>query len=291
MVTLFSIPKPFCGEFLTIQENAIQSWQRLYPDCEIILFGNEAGVAQAAAKFRVRHEPEVARNEYGTPLLNDLFARAQNITRYSAVCYINTDIILMSDFINAVRRIIDRPQFLMIGQRQEADISGLWDFADVNWEANLKNSINPERHQPLGVDYFVFSRGLYRDIPPFAIGRLYWDHWLVYWAIKLGVPVFDATPATIIVHQNHSYSPSQALTSPEGMRNGQLAGMVGREFILFPPQSANWIIYPDGIKPALTPAHLWRRLLIAMVLHPPFHPFLLLVKQIRRRQLGRPVGW
>src|SRR5438477_11746488 len=101
MLTLFSIPKPFRGHIAVIQHNAIRSWTLLRPACEVILFGDDEGVASAAADLGVRHFPEVARNEYGTPLVSDVFAQAQRHAAHDTLCYINADIIVMNDLLDA----------------------------------------------------------------------------------------------------------------------------------------------------------------------------------------------
>ena len=82
MITFFTAPKPFQGHIDIIQRNAIESWLRLRPQCEVILFGDEEGIAEVARELKVRHIPEVARNEYGTPLISSLFEKAQEIARY-----------------------------------------------------------------------------------------------------------------------------------------------------------------------------------------------------------------
>ena len=102
MLTIFALPKPFRGHIATIQRNAIGSWARLRPSCQILLLGSEEGTAEIAKEFDVCHVPEVAVNEYGTPLLNDLFEKAEKLARYELLCYVNCDIILMDDFIQAV---------------------------------------------------------------------------------------------------------------------------------------------------------------------------------------------
>ena len=40
MITLFTLPKPFVGHIGMIQRNAIQSWTRLHPDIDILMFGS-----------------------------------------------------------------------------------------------------------------------------------------------------------------------------------------------------------------------------------------------------------
>src|SRR5216684_4488715 len=100
-LTVFSIPKPFAGHVGLIQTNAVESWKRL-DDTEVILFGDEAGIADVAARAGVRHEPEIVRNAVGTPLVSDAFERARRLARHDYLVYINADIVLTSDFVRAV---------------------------------------------------------------------------------------------------------------------------------------------------------------------------------------------
>jgi hypothetical protein len=43
-------------------------------------------------------------------------------------------------------------------------------------------------------------------MPPLAIGRFWWDNWLLWKARSLGAPVLDATTVVTAIHQNHDYS-------------------------------------------------------------------------------------
>ena len=70
MITIFTIPKPFHEHNGVIQRNAIKSWIQLKPKCEIILFGDDDGVAEAAEKFNVTHIPFIEKNESYTVLIN-----------------------------------------------------------------------------------------------------------------------------------------------------------------------------------------------------------------------------
>ena len=94
MLTIFALPKPFKGHFGLIQRNAISQWARLRPRPEIILFGNEEGTAEIAQEFGLRHVSEIRRNQYGTPLLSDLFEKAQTLAGCNTLCYVNADIML-----------------------------------------------------------------------------------------------------------------------------------------------------------------------------------------------------
>jgi hypothetical protein len=214
MLTIFSTPKPFRGHIKTTQRNAIRSWTLLGPDVEITLFGDEEGAAETAREFGIRHEPLVERTEKGTKYLAYLFDRAQELSRHDLLCYVNCDIILMSDFRRAVERVAAtrqqfQPYFLMVGRRWDTGITAAWDFGEPHWEERLRALAFKSGRQraPVWIDYFVFSRGVYyRKIPPFVIGRPFWDPWLIWYANSSGAAVVDASRAVVAVHQNHDYS-------------------------------------------------------------------------------------
>ena len=233
MLTIFCTPKPFVGHINIIQRNAIKSWTMLHPEVEVILFGDEEGAATVCQEFGLRHEPEVKRHEKGPKYLNHLFDRAQEIAKHNTLCYVNCDIILMSDFQQAVERVASKwKEFLMVGRRWNTDIRTPLHFESPAWEEHLRSFVM--RHGAClpshWIDYFVFSRGLYHHkIPPFVIGRNAWDPWLIWKAIDSGASVVDASKVMIAIHQNHDYSYLPDSGKPASMddltqRNVKLAG-------------------------------------------------------------------
>src|SRR5512141_555237 len=104
LITLFSAPKPFTNPHIaTIQRNAIKSWT-LLPDVEVILLGEETGLAEAARELGVKHISNVARNESGTPLISSMFQLVRENSNSDLLCIINADMILMPDFVETARR-------------------------------------------------------------------------------------------------------------------------------------------------------------------------------------------
>lgn len=286
MLTIFTIPKPFHGHIDVIQRNAIRSWLQLGSACEVILFGNDEGTAEVAAEFGVGHIPEVSRNKYGTPLVNNLFDTAQAISSYPLLCYVNADIILMGDFLRAVQQVYQQKhQFLIMGQRWDLDLRELLDFARPNWEKRLRDQVTKhgKLHPASGIDYFVFTRGIWGEIPPFAIGRTAWDSWLVYRARTSGLPVIDATKVVIAVHQNHDYP--HYLTGKKGVWKGVEAErnhkLLGSRYHAFSLWDATHIITPDGLKSAMSMIHQLRRLETLPEMHPHLTPFVEIVRGLR----------
>jgi hypothetical protein len=246
MLTIFSIPKAFSGRARIIQDNAIGSWARLGSGCDVVLFGDDAGVAEAAARHGVRHEPQIVRNEFGTPLIADIFARINSLARHPLLALVNADIVLLDDFLPAVATIVRaRSKFLAVASRFNCWLDTPLSF-DPGWDAALRTRARREnRMYPAGgTDIFVYPRGLFGAVPPFAIGRGYWDNWLMWEARRVGADLIDLTTVVTAVHQDHAYdtvaglSPGSSVdkhvyATPEGRRNLTLAGGHGRLYTVF----------------------------------------------------------
>ena len=253
MITFFATPKPFIGHTGTIQRNAIESWKRVHPQAEIILFGDEEGAAEAARTLHIRHIPEVVRNEHGTKFLSPIFDSAQNLASHEFLCYINCDIILLSDFRAAAESAISSgDRFLMAGRRWDTEIATPIDFSDMHWEATVRHEALKANHQrpPQWIDYFVFSRGLYHQkTPEFVIGRPGWDNWLVWYARHSGARVVDASAVVQAVHQNHDYSyhPDGAAGVWQGDEAQRNYALLGRHFATI--DNATHRLTPGGLRP------------------------------------------
>ena len=230
LITLFSAPKPFTDPHIAmIQRNAIQSWT-LLPDVEIILLGEEKGLAEVARELHVKHIPNVKRSESGAPLISSMFQLARENSNSDMFCIINTDMILMPDFIEAARRSrLQRDKFVMLSQRWDVDITQPIDFSN-GWENRLSSIVHHHGtlHRPVGSDFFLFPKSCYTDIPDFTIGRAGWDNWMIYKACREGWAIVDCTPSIMIVHQNHDYSHLPGgmphYEHPETNENIRLAG-------------------------------------------------------------------
>ena len=251
MLTIFTSPKPFTGQIARIQKNAIGSWLNLAPAVEILLIGNEEGMADAAEEFDVQHISDIERNEQGTPLISAIFESANNFAKHSILCFANADILFFDDLLPAVSKAsIQFERFLIIGQRWDLDLQRRLSFEN-GWQEKVRSEIDRvgSLHPPAGSDYFVFPRALFNSIPPFALGRAGWDNWMIYAARTANTPVLDATSAITVVHQSHDYAhlpdgkPHYNL--PESAKNVALAGGQNTIFTL---SDANWRFINNGIQ-------------------------------------------
>ena len=208
LITLFSAPKPFIKPHIAmIQRNAIKSWA-LLPDVDVILLGEEQGLAEAARELGVKHIAHVERNANGVPLISSMFKLARENSNSDLLCIINTDMVLMPDFVEAAKKVKGlRSEFVLLSQRWDLDVTKPLDFSG-DWSRGLRSMVHGQGqlHRPAGSDFFLFPRSCYMDVPSFVIGRSGWDNWMIYKARKENWAVVDCTPSVMIVHQNHDYS-------------------------------------------------------------------------------------
>ncbi|HTT33123.1 MAG TPA: hypothetical protein VMH48_05945 [Methylomirabilota bacterium] len=247
MFTLFTIPKAFKRHIGVIQRNVIGSWAQLARSSEgkseaapeIILFGRDEGTAELARELGLRHIPDVATNGWGTPLLDDLFHKAEAAASFPTLAYVNADIILLSDFLRAVRMVQQRmPKSLLVSKRINLDVPEPLAF-ESGWEDAIKQrakTTGADEHYS-GIDIFLFPKGMYKEIPDFAIGRLWFDHWLIK-AVRLQrLPVIDASRVAPLLHQRHDYNhvpggAAQVWRGEEAARNFQLYGGIEHAYTL-----------------------------------------------------------
>lgn len=182
----------------------------MHSEVEIILVGDDAGTVEACKELGLLHVKDVKRNSYGTKYLTSVFNQAAELARHKILCYVNCDIILMSDFRRALERVTrEHEGFLMAGRRWDADVQEPLDLEKSDWEARLRKvALETNRQRPpQWIDYFAFPKGLYSgQLPDFFIGRPGWDNWLLWYPLSIGVPVVDASKVVLAVHQNHDYS-------------------------------------------------------------------------------------
>jgi hypothetical protein len=270
VLSLFAVPKAFSGQAAVIQNNALGSWTRLGGNCDVVLLGDDPGVAEAAAWHAVGHEPAIERNAFGTPMLSHVLGRMERRARFPYLGLVNADIVLLDDFLPALAAACAAYRdFLLVSSRYNCDIAGPLAF-EPGWAETLRARARDENrmYPAAGSDIFVFTQGLFDEVPDLAVGRGYWDNWLMRAARRKRVPMIDATPCLTAVHQEHGYdhvpgvavesSAKLVYRSEEGRRNLALAGGHSQLYTVF---DATHVLTPDGrMQPTLGPSLVYRRL-------------------------------
>ena len=270
MITFFTSLKPFRGTTAVQQCNALRSWYHAVPGSEIIVFGATEGDDEVLAEVNAKYRPDIARNEFGTPLISAMFAEAQRMGRHFLLCYINGDILLLPDFAAAVTRLAKWKTFAAVGQRWDLDWAEPIDFARADWSEQLRATVTERGRQrdAAAMDFFAFRSSAVGPLPAFAIGRPAWDNYLVKHLLRRQVPIVDLSDVVVPIYQNHDHAHvaqrrGRSWEGPEADVNRKLARA---EFPGFDPQyytirNAQWVMLRSAILPALSPQRAWWRFL------------------------------
>ena len=263
LLTIFTAPKPFTNPHINmIQYNALLSWVNLGREVEVLLIGEEKGVAVAAAQHGIQYLPEVKHNQIGTPLISSMFDLARINSKSPYLAIINTDILLLPDLIKTLKIVSAQfEKFVIAGQRWDLDVKERFEFSK-DFYAQLARETRQSGclHPPMGSDYFIFPRECYSEVPDFAIGRAGWDNWMLYKSRWQGWPLIDASDDIMVIHQTHDYShlaysqPHYRL--PETKQNVVLAG--GDQTIFTLMDATNKIRQGKISRSTLTLRKFWR---------------------------------
>ena len=243
LITILTAPKPFVDAHIQIiQKNTLRSWKALGNLIDVIVFGDDKGIKEIAHSIGIRHYPNVRCNQKGTPLVSSMLEIGRNESKSPYLAIVNADIILFSDFIQAVQDVSKvKNKFLIIGQRWDMEVLEEVGEEDTDFGLLKKRvPIEAKLHPPMGSDYFIFPRTCYQSIPDLAIGRAGWDNWFIYKSRWEGWAVVDGTHDVMIVHQLHDYAhlpggkPHYRL--PETKQNVTLGGGEHTIFALFDAQ-------------------------------------------------------
>lgn len=258
-LTIFTLPKPFVDEAISrAQLNALRSWRELDPQVEVLLLGDEEGIAETADRERVRHIAGVERNLQGTPLVSSAFHLASRQAQGEVLMYCNADVILQGPLVSLAGSLLHRwpAGFLGLGRRRDVELEQVLDWSQRARVQERITALSRQGRYAARVckEYFFFRRNQFAELPPFAVGRGNWDNWMVANARRTGWPVVDLSPAIEALHQEHGYAhikhrsgsrPSRwqcYVTGNEARENERLAG--GKWLIR--GSSAEWRVTDRG---------------------------------------------
>lgn len=270
VITFFSVPKAFKWHIGIIQTNAIKSWVRLKPKPEIILLGDAEGTKEICKQLGLIHISLSSTSQEETaPFVNDIFYKAMQGASSNFLCMVNTDIILFQDIIKTFELITHSfHRFLMISSRYNMDVEKLLDMDDETFLKSFRRQAleKKDMYPAGGTDFFIFPKRLYSSIPPFLLGRGYWDNWLMAEARRLNAPIIDVTYDVVALHQNHDYTHipkmqkgdknlDNVLRTKQGHHNLFLAG--GQKNV-YTNYDADYIVQRHTIISTLHPLFIWR---------------------------------
>ena len=160
MMTILTTFKPFVGQARVHQTNALSSWKALADDVEILVFGKPAIFAPSVEPFGARVVPGIPHAQDGRVRADTIFEFGRLHGKYDFQAYVNGDILLMRDFVNALHA-IRFPQFVMIGQRTDVDVRERLSFELASTHQSVEASLSRsgKLFSIWALDYFAYRRG------------------------------------------------------------------------------------------------------------------------------------
>jgi len=151
--------------------------------------------------------PPPRRDRAQVPRYDCLFKTAAERATTELIMYSNSDMVYFPDLLAAMDKVAsEHYDFLMVGQRIDILYPRVLQFDDPNWAADFQRhvAVYGKPHGKFGIDYFLYRTALTRDMPPFIVGRVRWDNWLLAQFIgNQDAVAVDSTRVVMAVHLNH----------------------------------------------------------------------------------------
>lgn len=170
-LAIFTATKEFDGRVGEIQNRSLANWRDVFWGMDTI--------------------------EFNGPLVpfDEMVKIVEGDTDASWLMYANADILfdkaqvwhLYDSWMKKLPDVLDG-EFLLTGQR-----------------INVLEDGSKRLHRASGMDYFLFTRGMFHDLPTVKMGRAYCDSALVAYCLHRNIPVVDASFALRVEHQFHDY--------------------------------------------------------------------------------------
>ncbi len=230
MLTFLSSPKPFKGKDKENQYRAIRTWLLAAENAEVILYGDSEGIEDAGRELNVKVVKDIQSSASRVPYFGAIADHAATHGKYDIQVYLNCDILLYGIYMAS--QVISFENFLFIGQRIDLfqDVIVIEhpdEFKYVVEKLFDKNQL--KMHERTGIDYFMFSRNMWKGLKPITIGRGGYDNALLAFCKQHQYPIIDGTLSVIALHQFHDYkhvngNEQFVFYGPEAKQNLSVAG-------------------------------------------------------------------
>lgn len=193
MITLYTTFRSFKHpKYAKIQHDAIASWLRLKPVPQIVALGDDGGTAEVCKRYGFKHIPVIPVSKAGTPYMDTLIQRAEDVAKHDIMLLCCSDIIITQDTIPAARAIKKlKDQFCVCARKKHVQChkGKVTEVRWATWQAG---------------DYWLHSKGIFKGMPRFLIGRHLLERWMYRFLCNKDA-LIDGTPAITVKHQLHPH--------------------------------------------------------------------------------------
>lgn len=207
MITFFTTTEKINVPFM----NSIESWIKLPCVDKIHVHTSQKDIGISHNKIQIFDYEFYKPNE--PPKVGDLFNTSMNNTENTYLCYVNSDIMFLSDFCDVFKKCQEKVKsgiFQFIGKRYDWHDWKKLNVFDLTDE-QIKNIMLQEKFNikkgNSHADYFCFHRKIYEDMqaklkgfPPFFVARRIFDNWLSYAPRFCNYTNINVTSSLMAIH-------------------------------------------------------------------------------------------
>lgn len=213
MISIFTSFRSFeIPEYNFLQTKAYKSWLNLNPIPEIIVLGDAPGVSEVCKNNNFIHCSKVKSAESGAPFIDSYIKRAERVASHQYMLMLSSDIFIENDTYQVLDSVKNRFDKFCVCARK---FNFFYDDSDSlvkvrwgNWQAG---------------DYFLYTKGLFKTIPPFIIGRCALDNWIYRHLVEQNCMINASGVATVYHHiHKHGVDIGKELRAKEVQDNRDL---------------------------------------------------------------------
>jgi hypothetical protein len=150
---------------------------------------------------------DVESSSLGVPYFGAITDHAAVHGKYDTQIYLNCDILLSGIF--KASQVLKMEKFLFIGQRIDLSEGVVVEEPSVSFKKVVHRYFGEKKirmHESTGIDYFMFTRNMWKGLQPIVIGRAGYDNALLTFCKENQYPIIDGTLSVIALHQFHDYN-------------------------------------------------------------------------------------
>lgn len=212
MISFITAFKDFDVFYGAVQRSALYTWKE--NGVKVYAPDNEPTVKENVARFsNVQLVPEVLtarhfRYQNSSPILKDLLLKSLDMIDQPMVAFINSDILIPSDFAQLIRRVVTKygTDIFIVVSRFDIDL-----FFEVDTMEKWRQVYDQTctvHNDACSSDLFIASkenfRKMARSIPEFVLGRYGWDNWIHFY-VHATFTSYNGTHLFKTLHCRHGH--------------------------------------------------------------------------------------
>lgn len=203
--------KPIDNEKTKIRQmNSILSWDWLDCDKEIFLFNKDEQIVSLYEHLNITIVKEYeSSNNSDLPTWRAMKDYASNVANEEDyIVWVNSDIIFDNTLLETIEGVEKSTNnFILTGKRKNWD-----DYHLLSRKDEVRQIPFTDQGDKWEIDYYVFKKNHFKDLPKFYIARMSFDNYLLQNSIRNVEHTVDCTLTINAIHHTHGYGKNSEQT-------------------------------------------------------------------------------